>query len=195
MTTKVHALFYSNSTLVGLFENEAGAKARIVQDALAGRTVSGAHIQEMPIIGTEPSRDAADYPAVVSFLIQGKKIQAIKEYRSALPGTSLYDAKQAVEAVNLLGLSPSVRAAAQALIPPPPPPRERYIFEHSAINYDVLEDDNGDYWVRIIGGKYVRTGWLAPSRDTQLPFKDDGAEVMDQTEIDEQYGIDDRWDF
>ncbi|MQY23391.1 hypothetical protein [Nocardia macrotermitis] len=63
-----------------------------------GITDSPAPLRDSPTRPMPGSVSGADMAAIDALITQGKKIQAIKLYREMLPGTSLKDAKDAIEA-------------------------------------------------------------------------------------------------
>jgi ribosomal protein L7/L12 len=178
--TNVFVLQY-NGQLQGVFETPEAGRNRIADDALRGVTLVNVALESYPVIGAEPSRRAEDYPQVLAFLIENKKIYAIKELRTAVPGMGLKEAKDAVEAVQLLDLPVTVREAADKLVKRDEP-------VDSACYYKFLRDGDGDIWAHVGDGKYR-------SYNTVTNTIDQFSSSLTENQIIDQYRVTNRSDY
>lgn len=206
-TNTAFALSYSNpggffpghSELRGLFANRELAEKALLEVVLSGRAIQAASIDELPIEQPHNPRDPQNYPRVIRALIDQKKIQAIKFLREEVSGLGLKEAKDAIEAVNLLELSQSVREAALALYPvtrdngssdysaeAPQPVVEKFEPVVDWTFYTYLRDDEGDLWVHAGEGNYQ----LVNEAGVATTFQDQRTEE----DIEDTYGIRDRDD-
>lgn len=181
---------FTSREIVGVFTDREQAEKLIVTRALAGHSLSNVSLSEFVVQGstTFDLRDPRGYPDVISALLESKKILAIKALRTHVSGMGLKEAKDAVEAVDLLNLSVEVREAALALSRPAEP--VRYQHAHYFNEYDVLVDGDHDKWVHIGDGKFV-----AELSGGLLPFKDDAPTPLSESQVEDRYGISDRYDY
>lgn len=201
MPNQVYALFYqipgsyANSPgLRGLFETNELAERALLTTVLSGQAVVGARIDVLPVEQPYDEANPLNYPDVIAELILQRKIQAIKNLRSHVDGLFLKEAKDAVEAVNLLELPESLRVEAQKLVEAhyatEQARRTRYQHKHDSWYDDVLVDGQGDKWVHIGEGLYVQE-----CANGLLPLIGDG-QKLGAEEIEERYdGINLRYDY